>query len=364
MASIPDIPSPIATPPSRIPRLSGNYVGLEEMPFSLKKLILATEKIVVLRESTSKAKIKPGGKGGGRTTGTMWYKGEVVGFTVEDAVREEKIMHVTAIPDTTPPSLTDLLKDEFSEEYYKDPAALPPSTYNLVLGATNSAFISKTHYKGQGLRISSKSDPSGTNIFTEDVNAELGFQNRERDGKELAFDGVMLHHGGNENASSGCIIFGTQRKGEGTVSSSPGEVIALNKYLQDQGIVGKGILDNLVILDLNKIPKDIPQMSGEIIDGTTGRPIPGTEVVMERLVMKSLEQPSGITDIVRPTPISDEERLQEQMEGMGKKEARKHVKNVKKYGLDKANLATSKLNLNETFRGILNKIKGVGSFGN
>ena len=352
----PNIPSPISAPPSRIPTLLGNYVSLEEMPFSLKKLILNTEKIVVLRESSTTDKIT-GDYGGGRTTGTMWYKGEVIGFTVEDAIREEKIMHVTAIPDTTPPSLAGLLEDELPEEYYQDPAALPPSIYNLELAGTNSDFIGKTLVNGEGLIISSKNDPGSRTIYTEDVNAQPGFSPRVVGGREIAFDGVFVHHGGSENASSGCLIFGTQRKGDGKVSSSPKEVIALNKYLQNEGVVGKGKVENLVILDLNKIPKDIPRIGGEIIDGTTGRPVPGTEINIELEVLSSQEVLKKITPTQENKiipPVSEGEYIKEQTEGMSKKEARKYVKKVQKFGA--GNEPISKLKLNEAFRGILNKI--------
>ena len=249
-------------------QLDGTYISLEDMPNSLRKLIKKSNKIILVRESSYQASIQ---SGGGRTTGTMWYKGNVLGFTVEDAIRDKKIQHVTAIPDTV-----------------KDPtklSSIKPGAYNLILGVTPSVFISKTKYKGQVLTIGSLSDPNGVTIWTKDVNSPKNFIDSNygdyRD--EVAFTGAMVHHGGSETASSGCIIFGTKRKDNGTLSNNPKEVQALNKYLQEQGVVGKGKLNNLVIIDIRKVPKDIPNLAGEVIDAETGRPIPGTELKLDPL---------------------------------------------------------------------------------
>ena len=314
-------------------QLDGSYTSLEDMPNSLRKLIKRSKKIILVRETTQQSSIKfkkdtgaKYNKGGGRTTGTMWYKGNILGFTVEDAIRDKKIQDVTAIPDTV-----------------KDPTkltSLEPSSYNIVLGATGSPFISKTHYKGQGLRVSSLSDPTGTNIFTEDVNAELGFQNKTRDGKELAFDGVMIHHGGSENSSSGCIIFGTKRKDDGKVSSSAKEIQALNKYLQEQGVIGKGKLNNLVIVNLDDVPKDIPNLLGEIIDAETGRPIPGTEVYIEPLPLLNPED-IDLTNEAEAFGEDIKENIptQEDLKGKGKEKLSKISKKLKKNPLSAENLS-------------------------
>ena len=215
-------------------QLDGSYIPLNEMPNSLKKLIKKSNKVIVVREDTKKGKIKfkknTGDKynrGGGRTQGTMWYKGNVIGFTVEDALRDKKIQDVTAIPS--------------SVQNPSQLSSINPGSYNIVLGSTQSDFINTTNYKGQVLRLSSLSDPKGKKIFTKDVNAPENFTDRN-DG--VAFTGAIIHHGGSENASSGCIIFGVKRKDDGRVSSSAREIQALNKYLQEQGIVGKGKLNN------------------------------------------------------------------------------------------------------------------------
>ena len=267
MASISNVSSPISSNLGNF-LLKGNYEIPENMPNSLKKLILESNKIIIVRESSSTTDYKtiqtergPRVRGGGRTTGTMWYKGEILGFTVEDAVRDKKIRDVTAIPDT----IVDPTKIQ----------ALGSHTYNIIRKGTGSNYISKTQYpQGSGLvlKISSKSDPTGTNILRDDVSAPENFSG------EVAYSGVAIHQGGSENASSGCIIFGTQRKNNGMVSSNAKEIQALHKYLLDNNIIGKGKFGQLVIINLWEVPKDIPNVYGEIIDSETGQPIPGTEL--------------------------------------------------------------------------------------
>ena len=265
MASISNVSSPISSNLGNF-LLKGNYVIPEDMPNSLKKLILKSNKIIIVRETTGTSAYGPvkgkDGKirtlGGGRTTGTMWYKGEVLGFTVEDAVRDKKIQDVTAIPNT----IVDPTKIQ----------ALGSHTYNIIRNPVNSNYIKQGNYKNLALAISSKSDPTGLNIYRDDVSAPENFSGK------VAYSGVYIHHGGSENASSGCIIFGTQRKNNGRVSSNAKEIQALHKYFLDNNIIGKGKFDQLIIVNLEEVPKDIPNVYGEIIDGETGQPIPGTEV--------------------------------------------------------------------------------------
>jgi hypothetical protein len=270
MASISNISSPISSTLGSF-ILNGNYEAIEDMPNSLKKLVLESNKIIIVRETSETVDYRtvqtergPRVRGGGRTTGTMWYKGEILGFTVEDAVRDKKIKDVTAIPDT----IIDPSKIQ----------ALGSHTYNIIRKSTGSTYIAQTQYpQGSGLvlKISSKSDPTGTNILRDDVSAPENFSGK------IAYGGVAIHQGGSENASSGCIIFGTQRKNNGTLNSNAKEIQSLHKYLLDNNIIGSGKFDQLVIINLWEVPKDIPNVYGEIIDGETGQPIPGTELRLE-----------------------------------------------------------------------------------
>lgn len=265
MASISNVPSPISNTLGNF-ILNGNYVIPEDMPNSLKKLVLESNKIIIVRESSGTANYGPkkgsDGKvrilGGGRTTGTMWYKGEILGFTVEDAVRDKKIKDVTAIPNT----IIDPTKIQ----------ALGSHTYNIIRNPVNSDYIKQGDYKNLALAISSKSDPTGVNIYRDDVSAPENFSGK------IAYGGVYIHHGGSENASSGCIIFGTRKNKNGTLNSNAKEIQSLHKYLLDNNVIGQGKFGQLVIVNLWEVPKDIPNVYGEIIDGETGQPIPGTEL--------------------------------------------------------------------------------------
>ena len=317
-------------------QLKGEYISLEDVnidpktnesdgttiiPNSVQKLIKRSDKLIIIRESTLQIGYTKG-IGAARTTGTMWYKGEVVGFTVEDKVRDIKTQDQTAIPDTI--ITTDI-------------SSIPPSSYNLVLRSTTSTWINPTSYNGKALAISSNSDPTGINIFIDDINTTDRFDDNvgERfravpgtgERKPIAFDGVFLHHGGSELASSGCVIFGTQRYNNGKVSSSASEIKALNKWLQEQGIVGNSPkkLNNLIILDLAKIPRDQSGILIEIIDGETGKPIPGTEVqnIPTRLASQIEIEPKNLetnlqSDGIQPPP------------GLSKNEERRYIKQQSK----------------------------------
>lgn len=289
MTSISNVPSPISSTLGNF-ILNGNYEIPEDMPNSLKKLILESNKVIIVRETSGTADYRtvqtekgPRVRGGGRTTGTMWYKGEILGFTVEDAVRDKKIKDVTAIPDT----IIDPTKIQ----------ALGSHTYNIIRKSTGSTYISQTQYpQGSGLvlKISSKSDPTGTNILRDDVSAPENFSGK------IAYGGVAIHQGGSENASSGCIIFGTQRKDNGRVSSNAKEIQALHKYLLDNGVIGKGKFGQLVIINLWEVPKDIPNVYGEIIDGETGQPIPGTELNLTTKLPLTLPLDSDLDTLNQP----------------------------------------------------------------
>ena len=72
--------------------LNGNYKELKDIPSSLQGIINTFDGLVLIRETL----------GSTRTTGTLWYKGQVLGLTVEDVVRKKKIDETTAIPDSFP----------------------------------------------------------------------------------------------------------------------------------------------------------------------------------------------------------------------------------------------------------------------
>jgi hypothetical protein len=199
--------------------LNGSYINFDSLPESIK-ILLSNPKYVVLvreREITQTS-------GGGRTIGTVWYNKQVLGFTVEDAVRNKKIALKTAIPDT----IEDTSKFN----------GIPSNVYNIILSTyTSKEFIRKSFYNGTGMRVSSKGDSSGGNIYESDVFVSDNFAT---DKGRVAFDGVFIHQGTSENSSAGCIIFSRTKNSDGTVKSDVVAVQQLNKYLQSIKLIGPG----------------------------------------------------------------------------------------------------------------------------
>jgi hypothetical protein len=239
--------------------LNGSYINFDSLPESIK-ILLSNPKYVVLvreREITQTS-------GGGRTIGTVWYNKQVLGFTVEDAVRNKKIALKTAIPDT----IEDTSKFN----------GIPSNVYNIILSTyTSKEFIRKSFYNGKGMRVSSKGDPSGGNIYESDVFVSDNFAT---DKGRVAFDGVFIHQGSSENSSAGCIIFSKTRNNDGTLISSETAVQNLNKYLQSIKLIGPGKLQQFAIINLFELPEPptIINTSVIMINSETNQPIQGVKV--------------------------------------------------------------------------------------
>jgi len=251
--------------------LSGGFIPLRELPQTIKDLILTSGKIVIVRETTSVNTTK----GGGRTSGTMWYKGNILGFTVEDAIRDKKIQDKTAIPDLIPDA------SKFD--------GLPSTYYNILLSpSTGNSFIKQSFYKGNGLRVSSAKDPTGNNIYESDVFVPQNFETSADNPNGVAFSGVFIHHGSSEGASSGCIIFSKTRNPDKTIIQSPTDVQDLNRYLITQNIVGKGKLQQLVIINLWEFPSPPPivESTGVIVSQSTNEPIKGATIKIQEPLPK------------------------------------------------------------------------------
>ena len=221
--------------------LKGGYIPFDSLPKSVQILISNPKYLVLVREREN-----PNTKGGGRTQGTLWYNKNVLAFTVEDAVRNKKIMNKTALPDT--------LEDPSKFE------GIPSNVYNIVLRSyTGNPWIKQSFYNGSGLVISSKSDNTSVpiNIYEQDIYTDASFApNRKgyRDG--IAFDGAFFHAGGSESSSSGCIIVSNIRYENGTLQSSHIPTKNLNKYLSETiGLIGKGKRQQFVVINLWELPE-------------------------------------------------------------------------------------------------------------
>lgn len=233
--------------------LNGRYINLDSLPESIQILISNPKYVVLVRETTVPS------SGGGRTSDTLWYNKQILGFAVEDAIRDIKIAGETAVPDT----IQDASKFN----------GIPSSVYNIILSTyTGKDFIRKSFYNGTGMRVSSKSDLTGMNIYESEVFVSDKFAT---DKGNIAFDAVFIHQGSSEKSSAGCIIFSRTKKSDGTVISDVSGVQQLNKYLQSIKLIGKGKFQQFVIVNLWEFPEPPVKTttSGTVINSETNEPI-------------------------------------------------------------------------------------------
>ena len=238
--------------------LNGKHINFDSLPESIQVLISNPKYVVLVRESTTTT------SNGGRTTDTLWYNKHILGFAVEDAIRDVKIPLKTAIPDT----IEDASKFN----------GIPSNVYNIILSTyTKSDFIRSSFYNKNGMRVSSKGDSSGMNIYESDVFTSDKFAT---DRGKLAFDGVFIHQGDSENSSAGCIIFSRTKNSNGTVKSDVSGVQQLNKYLQSVGLIGKGKLQQLAIINLWEFPPPPIKTptTGTVINSETNQGIQGVTI--------------------------------------------------------------------------------------
>jgi len=151
--------------------LNGKYKDKPTLSAGTQALINAGQSLVLVRESGTST----------RTSGTMWYKGQVIGFTVEDAERTSKI---------------------------DDQTCIATGKYNITLDGTGKDALQKycVDIPGKGkvfARVGT--DASGVSI----------------DGPgNLDFGGVRIHGGKSEGWSAGCIIFSDTKFSDGTLTTS------------------------------------------------------------------------------------------------------------------------------------------------
>jgi len=232
--------------------LNGAYVAYSDLPDMFKSFVKRTDKITIIREINDINARKGNVSYGGRTQGTLWHGGEVLGFIVEDTVRNQKIQDETAIPDNLP-------------DGFLPTSAYPENLYTILLsGTTSKDWIKQTFYKGKGLVLSSKFSVGDRNINNKDVYSP-GFTTTN-----LAFAGSWIHHGGSEKDSSGCVLLSNTRLENGQVVTSAGSCKALNLFLLNNNLVGPGINQQLVIV--NAFNFDSPEYFEEIDFEIEGKP--------------------------------------------------------------------------------------------
>ena len=270
--------------------LNGRHINLESLPESIQILISNPKYVVLVRETTTTT------SNGGRTTDTLWYNKQILGFAVEDAIRDVKIPLKTAIPDT----IGDASKFN----------GIPSNVYNIILSTyTKSDFIRSSFYNKNGMRVSSKGDPSGMNIYESEVFTSDDFAT---DRGKIAFDGVFIHQGTSEASSAGCIIFSRTKNSNGTVKLDVNGVQQLNKFLtQSVGLIGKGKYQQLAIINLWEFPEPPVKTntSGTVINSETNQLVKGVTIKeitpnLPTPISTPISTPINPTGSSIPTPIN------------------------------------------------------------
>jgi hypothetical protein len=255
--------------------LNGSYKELKDIPSSLQGLINTFNGLVLIREMLTPK----------RTTGTLWYKGQVLGFTVEDVVRKKKIAETTAIPDSSPGIGT------------FDPLAA--KSYNLTLDITGNENLKRCYVKfPNDSRAKFRSPGVFPRVGTDPSAAAFSF-----DG--LSFGGIRIHNGTNESWSEGCILFSRTRNSDGTLINDVEGAKSLTKWIYNNlGFsLGKNTAQMIVINEF-EFPKDPPktETTGVIIDQTTNLPIKGVEIQLIFPTSQSIEE---IVSFIPPTIMDD-----------------------------------------------------------
>jgi hypothetical protein len=175
--------------------ISGVFKPLNTLTPSTQELIKKENNdLILVREGSNIS----------RSSGTLWYKGNVIGYTVEDPVRNDKIKGQTAIP---------------------------KGTYNIVLDTTNNIGLAKRD---------SVSFPNSIGKFKfpgvlPRVGTDKGAISLKGPGT-LNFAGIRIHSGKDESWSEGCIIYSSKRNKDGTLILDTNHTKVLTKLIFDNKI--------------------------------------------------------------------------------------------------------------------------------
>ncbi len=258
--------------------LNGEYKPLNEINSSIQKIINEFDGLVLIREKLLQT----------RTVGTLWYKGQVLCFTVEDVVRTKKQDDITAIPDS--------IKKDLPIETF------PPSEYYVTLDVTGKESLTKNYVKFPNDKRSKFRSPG---VFAR-VGTEPTAVNFDFDG--LKFGGIRIHAGSSEKSSSGCIIVSKTRKVDGTLESDLQASFNITKFIYNNlGIgSGKAYSKMIVINEFEFPPQPVVSSSGIIINESTNKPIDGVTVETIETPPLSLPplNPSQLPESENPFGIS------------------------------------------------------------
>jgi len=166
---------------------SGTYIPFKSLSAKSQNFVNLSDRITLVREWTTSK----------RTSGTLWYNGKVLGFTVEDPIREKKIADKTAIP---------------------------KGNFNLVLDSTGNSNLTRCYVTFPGEKTPFRSPGVFPRVGTSKNAANLEASN-------LKFAGIRIHNGTDEGWSSGCIIYSSVRNKDGTIKNDINHNKALTQLI-------------------------------------------------------------------------------------------------------------------------------------
>jgi hypothetical protein len=171
---------------------SGDYIPLKSLSKKSQYFVGLSDRITLVREWTTNK----------RTSGTLWYNGKVLGFSVEDPIRKKKIASRTAIP---------------------------KGNFNLVLDSTGNESLIRCYVKFPN----EKRPLSSPGVFSR-VGTSKNAVNLE--GYDLKFAGIRIHNGTSEGWSAGCIIYSSVRNKDGTLKNDINHNKALTQLIYNDKI--------------------------------------------------------------------------------------------------------------------------------
>jgi hypothetical protein len=262
--------------------LNGSYKELKDIPSSLQGLVKTFDGLVLIRETVNSI----------RTTGTLWYKGQVLGLTVEDVVRKKKIDATTAIPDSSP-----------GISKYNP---LTAKSYNITLDTTGNANLERCYVKfPNDTRAKFRSPGVFPRVGTDPSAINFNFDS-------ISFDGIRIHNGVDHSWSAGCILFSRTRNSNGTLKNDVEGAKALTKWMYNNlGFSSGKNIAQIIVINEFEFPKDPPKTETTIviIDQSTSNPIPQGNYTIEEIKPSSEEIKPSSPRLLIMTSLKEAEDL-------------------------------------------------------
>lgn len=228
--------------------LVGEYISYDNLLPIAQKYVKNFDGLVIIREKELPINDRK------RATGTLWYKNQLLGFTVEDITREKKIKSETAIP----ANLTFIS---------------PPSKgyYNIVLDTTGNEYIKSNYVKFPNDNRKKFRDPGVLIRVGTSEDAVTLYDN-----PDLSFDGIRIHSGTSERSSAGCLIYSRQRNKDGTLKNDVEINQELIKYIYFNNINKIVYIDYFDLIDNTDY-----NLQGKVIDLDLQTPIKGAQIQIQ-----------------------------------------------------------------------------------